>query len=378
MNTDTITVHVDRRGHANLDSLPLRYGFTFETNSIIRLTNCSNWDENNAKKRDGSIEIRHLVDAEFIKPNGERDYGRFVLADHGYENPNLVSVWKHDGSTERQLSDHLTKARKEGSLTTEKLIELHPYYASGEATSVAGLISTIAKIEELKSLNHKKTAEAAEQKAAKLSDFARRKLAEKHAVEDKLELETELKKQAEKSAQVEAKARVRLEKRNKELEKQILEMSKSNPKYDGSNIEISDVAQLVGVSKRKRKKSNGDEVNCVFLEFADGIPERKMDEVFDGDGTIYLKAKKMIGEKVVTTTWRPEVFSSAFWFRDIFLWSDNKPIPTNESQNDERIYLNCPYSEKEECKAKGGKWDPEKKKWYVSSGTNLSGFSKWL
>jgi len=230
------------------------------------------------------------------------------------------------------------------------------------------LISTIAKIEELKSLQHQKAVEAAEEKADALSDFVRRKLAEKHAAEDKLELETELKEQAEKSAQVEAKASVRLEQRNKELEKQILEMSKSNPKYDGSQIEISYVAQLVGVSKRKRKKSNGDEVNCVFLQFGNGIPERKMDEVFDTDNVIYLKAKELIGEKVVTTTWRPEVFSSSLWFRDIFLWSENEPnnqqskqVPNEENKDNERTYLNCPYSEKDECKAKGGKWDPEKK-----------------
>ena len=119
MNVATIRVHVDRRGHANLDSLPLRYGFSFETNSTIKLTNCTNWSESNTKKRNGSAEIRYLVDAEFVKPNGEKDYGRFVLADHSFENPNLVSVWKHDGNTERQLSDHLTKARKEGNLTTK-------------------------------------------------------------------------------------------------------------------------------------------------------------------------------------------------------------------------------------------------------------------
>lgn len=385
MNLDTITVHVDHRGHANLDSLPLRYGFSFAASSTIKLSNCTNWGKNSTKKRDGSMEVRHLVDAEFFKPNGEQDYGRFILADHGYENPNLVSVWKHDGNTEHQLSDHLTKARKDGNLTTEKLIELHPYYASGEATSVAGLISTIAKIEELKSLNHQRTAVAAEERAAKLSDFARQKLAEKHAVEDELQLQTELKEHAEKSAQAEAEARAKLKKENEELENKILEISKSNPKYDGSDIEISEIAQLAGVSKRKRKKSNGDEVNCVFLQFGNGIPERKMDEVFDADDIIYLKAKKMIGEKVVTTTWRPEVFNSSQWFRDIFLWSDketngwqNKPIISVESNTEERTYLNCPFSEKDECKAKGGKWDPQRKQWYVTSETNLSEFSKWL
>lgn len=40
-------------------------------------------------------------------------------------------------------------------------------------------------------------------------------------------------------------------------------------------------------------------------------------------------------------------------------------------------YLNCPYAEKEECKALGGKWDPFKKKWYVPVGLDLEPFEKW-
>lgn len=42
------------------------------------------------------------------------------------------------------------------------------------------------------------------------------------------------------------------------------------------------------------------------------------------------------------------------------------------------IYLNCPFSEKEECKSVGGKWDPDKKKWYIPDGTNTDKFKKWI
>ena len=42
------------------------------------------------------------------------------------------------------------------------------------------------------------------------------------------------------------------------------------------------------------------------------------------------------------------------------------------------IYLNCPFSEKEECKSLGGKWDPDQKKWYIPDGTNTDKFKKWI
>ena len=39
---ETIEIHVDPRGHANLDSLPFRYGFYFTAKSTIKLSNCNN------------------------------------------------------------------------------------------------------------------------------------------------------------------------------------------------------------------------------------------------------------------------------------------------------------------------------------------------
>ncbi len=40
------------------------------------------------------------------------------------------------------------------------------------------------------------------------------------------------------------------------------------------------------------------------------------------------------------------------------------------------IFLNCPFNEKDECKALGGKWDSERKKWYVPDGIDASNFQK--
>jgi len=39
---------------------------------------------------------------------------------------------------------------------------------------------------------------------------------------------------------------------------------------------------------------------------------------------------------------------------------------SNDNQNQQkRVYLNVPYSEKDQAKAKGARWDAEKKKWYI-------------
>ena len=43
------------------------------------------------------------------------------------------------------------------------------------------------------------------------------------------------------------------------------------------------------------------------------------------------------------------------------------------------LYLNVPYSKKEEAKKLGAKWNPEKKKWYYNGNPeNYIKFAKWL
>ena len=42
------------------------------------------------------------------------------------------------------------------------------------------------------------------------------------------------------------------------------------------------------------------------------------------------------------------------------------------------ILLNVPFSEKDEAKALGAKWNPKIKKWYVTKNADIEKFNKWL
>ena len=55
------------------------------------------------------------------------------------------------------------------------------------------------------------------------------------------------------------------------------------------------------------------------------------------------------------------------------------PLPET-TNNDEpvRVYLNCPFAEKDECKSLGGKWDNDQRKWYISEDVNKEEFQKWI
>ena len=43
-----------------------------------------------------------------------------------------------------------------------------------------------------------------------------------------------------------------------------------------------------------------------------------------------------------------------------------------------RLYLNCPFSDKDACKRLGGKWDPVKKNWFVPKGMDCGHFTRWM
>ena len=44
----------------------------------------------------------------------------------------------------------------------------------------------------------------------------------------------------------------------------------------------------------------------------------------------------------------------------------------------EKVYLDCPFEEKDLCKNLGGQWDPILKKWFVPKGHGQSKFNRWL
>ncbi len=43
-----------------------------------------------------------------------------------------------------------------------------------------------------------------------------------------------------------------------------------------------------------------------------------------------------------------------------------------------KTYLDCPFREKNDAKAAGAKWDPDRKKWYAEAGASRERFRRWL
>lgn len=58
-------------------------------------------------------------------------------------------------------------------------------------------------------------------------------------------------------------------------------------------------------------------------------------------------------------------------------WETHDPSIKSES-NGTRVYLNVPFSEKDEVKNAKGRWDNDKKQWYYLSDQDSSSFSKWF
>lgn len=48
------------------------------------------------------------------------------------------------------------------------------------------------------------------------------------------------------------------------------------------------------------------------------------------------------------------------------------------NDNSDVTYLNVPFSEKDEAKALGARWDKNARKWYVPAGIPLEPFSRWI
>lgn len=55
--------------------------------------------------------------------------------------------------------------------------------------------------------------------------------------------------------------------------------------------------------------------------------------------------------------------------------TNSQTKPNLSTQN---TYINCPYTEKDQAKSLGAKWDNTNKSWYVPTGLDLSKFEKWL
>ena len=135
--SQNISVYVHHDQHANLDSLPLRFGFYYKKNTVLDLHDCTNFEH----QADDRVKFR----AKFADSRGDEVEGTFIGLKNSGKYLKLITVWRNDQRTEEDLSVHLRKLRESHQITPDELVEIWPDYIKGEANSVSGFMASIKR-----------------------------------------------------------------------------------------------------------------------------------------------------------------------------------------------------------------------------------------
>lgn len=275
--------------HARLDSFPLRFGFIPPKYVELREIAVDITSTQNQKPKEIANGNYHVFANCFDIDNGiALCSGRFVLTKkkqhHLYQtivtafgvNPNLA---------ERGVSDLIRKLREDDEIDTAFIIDcLHKPYEQGILKDELALFKYLITIGVKNETNN----------LAKITEAI--KTERDHAFEKSIELESKLDK----------------------IVSEGIESDQRRIDYRGEKIDTSAICTLADVKLMSRKKYNGETVECTYLYFEEDIPQRKMDSIFDKNGAITKYAESLIGKKVYTTVWKPNIFKPMEWFRNIF------------------------------------------------------------
>lgn len=321
---ETYNVRVLKSAHANLDSLPLRFGIHFKADQVLVLFVVKEMGV------DPQFRDRFHVEAKFknpTNPDSKEFFGHFVLEQGPRDrDPSLVTVWRNDRDTEWGLSSTMTNLRKDGFLTVEQLLEMHPLYIAGEVVDSAGLVKHL-------SVN------IAKKDIARFEDVAAKARADTTLAIKNLErAREELEIERNKAEKMKALASEAIEAVSKHEEKIAMQQSeidslKAKVKEDearykvemavasrgGSVATLSSPDTLTAVRESEMVRGS----LCTVLIMGDGRTLHMKTSTFDKDGSITRKAKGLIGSRVRTTCWdpigAPGKWSSQGYFRNIYL-----------------------------------------------------------
>ena len=300
-NITTILADVVAHEHANLDSFPFRYGFTYPRTTQIELFNCRNhkWQIE---------DIKFEVDADFVTPEGNRETGHFIIMFTQHKNPKVVTVWKHDQESEFFISKLLTSMRKKGKISTRQLIEMNPLYKAGQANTFEDLARIIAAREfepakklELERLGRKAKSEA----RLEFSKLVRQLESDKRRAEDaitKLTVVVDNERQQREKAESENEALAKkLGIKENELKSYMSELEKMKRTRAGHDLNLDRGERLQAVNEGVYHRGS----LCTELVFANGLRKYMKISTFDRDLSVTVKAKRLVGEVVKTTSWDP-------------------------------------------------------------------------
>ena len=296
------SVYLDSRGHANLDSFPLRYGIHYPYSKIIDLYNCCNW------QKDQKFSDRFHVDANFMGKHNTEEFGHFVLAENQFNNMKIVTVWKHDMEVEYKLSNWLRFLREGNNISVKDLLEFHPYYANGTATNFEEIYKLLLN-RDVKKITNTKLEEIAK-------DF------QKEIENKQEELDALLKiklKMSEKNTQL-SNELDQANQKIKEFEQATFKEENNKANAESGQkvvVTLGDKLLLIKVNDVLYKGSS-----CTELEFSNGEKQWMKKRTFDRFGLITQKAKSLVNETVITSSWNPKLNPTLWkkqgYFRNIY------------------------------------------------------------
>jgi len=296
------SVYLDSRGHANLDSFPLRYGVHYPYSKTIELYDCTNWI------KDQKFSDRHHVDANFIGKDNQEEFGHFVLADSQFDNMKIVTVWKHDMEVEYKLSNWLRFLREGNNISVQDLLEFHPYYANGTATSFEEIYKLLLD-RDIKKITNKKLESVAK-------DFQKEIETKQEELDQLLKIKSEI-------SNINSQLNDELDQANKKIKD--FEQSKFREENDKAQSQNGEKV-IVTLGKKSLLVKVNDVIhrgsNCTELEFSNGEKQWMKKRTFDKLGTITQKAKSLIKENVITSSWNPKsnptLWKKQGYFRNIY------------------------------------------------------------
>ena len=300
-NYSKILADVVANEHANLDSLPFRYGFTYPRTTQMALFNCRN---HNWQIED----VKFEVDADFITPNGTKETGHFIIMFTEHKNPKVVTVWRNDQENEFFISKLLTSLRKQSKISTRELIEMNPLYLAGQANTFEDLarILAIREFEPEKKQELERLGRIAKSEAR--LEF--KELVNKLEAENKRSQETVIKLTDAVSAERQQRRKVEQENKNladkigikeNELRAYMAELSKIKRQRAGHNVNLDSGQVLVAVHKNVYHRGS----TCTQLVLSNGQRKHIKISTFDRDLAVTKKAETLLGKVVKTTSWDP-------------------------------------------------------------------------
>jgi hypothetical protein len=321
---ETYNVRVLKSAHANLDSLPLRFGIYFKADQILVLSVVKEMGP------DPQFRDRFHVEAKFKDPSNPESrefFGHFVLEQGPRDrDPSLITVWRNDRDTEWGLSSTMRKLREGGFLSVEQLLEMHPLYMAGKVIDSAGLV------QHLSANIAKKDVARFEAAAAQARDDAARAIKNLERAREELEIERNkaerMKALASEAIEAVSKQEEKIAMQQGEIDSLKAKAKEDEARYkvemaaasrDGSVATLSSPDTLTAVREAEMVRGS----LCTVLIMGDGRTLHMKTSTFDKDGSVTKKAKGLVGSRVRTTCWdpigAPGKWSSQGYFRNIYL-----------------------------------------------------------